>query len=85
VTKRPGTPSLIGQDPQYLVPAMKAYVNGRRHHELMRSVLVGVGDAELHGIASYYARQVATRAETPLVGDPAAGRGAIGVCAGCHG
>jgi len=85
VTKRPGTPSLVGQDPQYLVPAMKAYVNGQRQHELMRSVLAGVGDAELHGIASYYARQVAARAETPLVGDPAAGRGAIGVCAGCHG
>jgi cytochrome c553 len=24
VTRAPGTPSLIGQDPQYLVPAMKA-------------------------------------------------------------
>jgi DmsE family decaheme c-type cytochrome len=85
VTKRPGTPSLVGQDPQYLVPAMKAYVNGQRHHELMRSVLAGVGEAELRSIAAYYARQFAVRAETPLVGDPAAGRGAIGVCAGCHG
>ena len=85
VTPRPGTPSLIGQDPQYLVPAMRAYVNGQRKHELMRSVLVGAGDAELRSIASYYASQVAERAPTPLVGNPSAGRGAIGVCAGCHG
>jgi DmsE family decaheme c-type cytochrome len=85
ITKRPGTPSLIGQDPQYLVPAMRAYVNGQRKHELMRSVLVGAGDAELRSIASYYASQVAERAPTPLVGNPSAGRGAIGVCAGCHG
>ena len=85
VTRRPGTPSLIGQDPQYLVPAMRAYVNGQRKHELMRSVLVGAGDAELRSIASYYASQVAERAPTPLVGNPSAGRGAIGVCAGCHG
>jgi DmsE family decaheme c-type cytochrome len=85
ITKRPGTPSLVGLDPQYLVPAMKAYVNGQRKHELMRSVLVGVGDAELRSIASYYASQVAERAPTPLVGNPAAGKGAIEVCAGCHG
>ena len=85
VTKTPGTPSLIGQDPQYLVPAMKAYRTGQRHHELMRAVLSGVGDAELQNLATYYARQVAARAPTPLVGDPSAGRGATAVCAGCHG
>jgi cytochrome c553 len=85
VTKTPGTPNLIGQDPQYLVPAMKAYRTGQRHHELMRAVLSGVGDAELQNIAAYYARQVAARAPTPLVGDPSAGKGATAVCAGCHG
>ena len=85
VTSRPGTPSLVGQDPQYLVPAMKAYVNGQRRHELMRAVLVGVSDAELHNIAAYYARQFPARAQTPLIGDPSAGRGHTAVCAGCHG
>ena len=85
VTRAPGTPSLIGQDPQYLVPAMKAYRTGQRHHEIMRVVLSGVGDAELNSIAVYYARQAAVRAPTPLVGNPSAGSGAIAVCAGCHG
>jgi DmsE family decaheme c-type cytochrome len=85
ITRFPGTPSLVGQDPQYLVPAMKAYVTGQRKHELMRTVLVGVGDGELHNIASYYARQPAARTPTPLIGDPSAGRTASGLCANCHG
>ena len=85
ISRWPGTPSLVGQDPQYLVPAMKAYVNGQRKHELMRAVLAGTGEAELHNLASFYARQPAARTPTPLVGDPSAGRGATGLCANCHG
>jgi len=85
ISMRAGMPSLVGQDPQYLVPAMKAYVSGQRKHELMRAVLSGVGEAELHNIALYYARQIPTRAQTPLVGDPSAGKSATASCAGCHG
>jgi DmsE family decaheme c-type cytochrome len=85
ISRWPGTPSLVGQDPQYLVPAMRAYQTGQRRHELMKTVLAGVGEGELHNIAAFYARQPAARTPTPLVGDPGAGRGATGVCAGCHG
>jgi DmsE family decaheme c-type cytochrome len=85
ITKSPGTPSLVGQDPQYLVPAMKAYITGQRRNDLMKLVLSGVGDAELRNIASYYARQTPGRAPTPLVGDPSSGKRATEVCAGCHG
>jgi len=48
-------------------------------------ILTGVSDAEFNDIANYYARQPAERAKTLLVGDPAAGRGAIALCASCHG
>src|SRR5215470_6880618 len=85
ISERPGIPSLVGQDPQYLVPAMKAYTIGERKHDLMRLVLTGVGEAELHDIALYYARQIPARAQTPPVGDPSAGRRATTLCAGCHG
>jgi DmsE family decaheme c-type cytochrome len=85
ITHNPGTPSLIGQDPQYLVAAMRSYVNGQRKVELKRMILSGIGGAELNNIARYYARQFAGRAETPPVGSPGAGRGSITVCAGCHG
>jgi len=83
ITTRPGIPSLVGLDAQYLVTAMKAYVSGQRKHAMMKALLSGLGDAELNNIASYYARQPAARAETPLVGKPSASGTAA--CAACHG
>ncbi len=85
ITRRPGIPSLVGQDPQYLTQAMRAYVTGQRRHDLMRQVLSGLGEGEIHNIASYYARQVADRAKTPPIGDASAGKAATALCAGCHG
>jgi len=85
ISTRPGIPSLVGQDPQYLIPAMRAYVTGQRKHALMRVVLSGVRETELSEIALYYARQIPARAQTPPVGDPAAGKTATALCAGCHG
>ena len=85
VSNRPGMPSLVGLEPQYLVSAMKAYVTGQRKHDLMRALLSGVNEAELNDIALYYARQVPARAQTPPVGDASAGKTATASCAACHG
>ena len=85
ITTKPGIPSLVGQDPQYLVPAMKSYLTGQRKYELKKVLLSGLSDAELHNIAHYYARQPAARAPTPPVGDASAGRGPSGSCGACHG
>ena len=85
INSKPGIPSLVGQDPQYLVPAMKAYLTGQRKYELKRLIFAGMRDAEFHDIALYYARQPAARAQTPPVGDPSAGRSVTGSCSGCHG
>jgi cytochrome c553 len=85
ISKQRGMPSLVGLDPQYLVTAMKAYITGERKHELKRLLFAGIGDAELHNIAMYYARQTPARAQTPAVGTASAGRTASGSCAACHG
>src|SRR6202012_2997126 len=85
ITKRPGIPSLVGQDPHYLTQAMKAYVTGQGRHDLMRLVGPRPGEGGLPNIAPYYARQVGQPRPPPPVGDAAAGRSAIGLCAGCHG
>jgi len=85
VSKRAGVPSLAGLDPQYLVSAMKAYATGERKHDLKKVLFSGVSEAELNGIANYYARQVPARAQTPLVGDASAGKTASASCAACHG
>jgi cytochrome c553 len=85
VSKTPGTPSLVGLDPKYLVTAMKAYKNGQRKNDLMNSMLATVTDANVNNIALYYALQKPARAETPAAGDKAAGTAAAAGCAGCHG
>ena len=85
ITTRPGLPSLVGQDPQYLLAAMKDYITGRRKNSLMKALLSGVSEAELNNLALYYARQPAAPARTPPVGNPSAGKAAIALCAGCHG
>ena len=85
VSKTPGTPSLAGLDPKYLVAAMKAYKSGQRKNEVMKSMLSAVPDADLSNIALYFALQKTARAQTPAAGDQAAGKTAAAACAGCHG
>jgi len=51
ITTRPGIPSLVGQDPQYLVVAMKDYITGQRKNALMKALLSGLHEAELNNIA----------------------------------
>jgi cytochrome c553 len=85
ISKMPGTPSLVGLDPKYLVAAMKAYKSGQRKNDVMKSVISAVADADLGNIALYYALQKPARAQTPAAGDQAAGKSAAATCAGCHG
>src|ERR1700680_2558486 len=85
ISKMPGTPSLVGVGPKYLVAAMKAYKSGPRKNDVMKSVISAVADADLSNIALYYARQKPARAQPPAAGDQAASRSAAATCAGCHG
>ncbi|NDP41606.1 MAG: c-type cytochrome [Aromatoleum sp.] len=85
VSKTPGTPSLVGLDPKYLVTAMKAYKGGQRKNDVMKSMLAKATDADLSNIALHYALQKPARAQTTVPGDQEAGKSASAVCAGCHG
>jgi cytochrome c553 len=85
VSKIPGIPSLVGLDPKYLVAAMKAYKDGQRKDDMMKSMLANVSDADIDHIALFYALQKPTRAQNPVAGDQAKGKAAVAACAGCHG
>ncbi len=85
ISKTPGTPSLAGLDPKYLVAAMKAYKSGQRKNDVMKSMISTVADADLSNIALYYALQKPGVAQTPAAGEQAAGKAAAAACAGCHG
>lgn len=85
ISKTPGMPSLVGLDLKYLVAAMTAYKSGQRKHDIMKSLMAALSDANLKNIALYYALQKPARAQTPAPGDQAAGKAAAAGCAGCHG
>lgn len=85
VSKTPGTPSLVGQDPKYLVVAMKAYKSGQRKNDTMKSMLAAVPEPEWSNIALYFALQKPARAATAAAGNARTGKEAAAACAGCHG
>lgn len=76
------TPSLAGQDAQYLVKTMKNYRDGGRAHEEMKAMLAGVKDADLEDIAAFYVAQAPQQA---LGTKPTAGQQWAERCNKCHG
>jgi cytochrome c553 len=85
VASKPGMPNLAGLSPQYLVPALKAYATGKRQGSVMTALMSGVDDAQINRIALFYAQQAPAQAQSPAVGNPAAGKTAAALCLGCHG
>ena len=73
------TPSLAGQDAQYLRDAIKAYWSTRKR-ESMRTYVTGLSDRDIENIAAFYSTQTARAAEKgqTLVKD------LTDKCARCH-
>ncbi len=74
------TPSLAGQDPQYLVSAITAYRNVRKY-EPMILVVAGLSDTDVNNIAAFYTIQKGKPAEN----GPALVQDLTGRCNRCHG
>ncbi|MEK7436419.1 MAG: c-type cytochrome [Pseudomonadota bacterium] len=81
----PGTPSLAGQQPHYLVAAIQEYHQGERAKDAMRSSLRESDKLELESLALYFAAQTPVKRGAPAVGDPVAGEPGTAMCGGCHG
>lgn len=80
VSHDPVTPSLAGQDPQYLAKALAGY-GGSRHHASMQRQFGALGAAEIRDLAAYYAAQKGSPALTQQ--DPVAQM--VQKCDRCHG
>jgi len=80
VSADPATPSLAGQDPQYLVDALKAYRNPRKYEPMIR-VVAGLTDTDVDNIAAFYTIQKSKPAEN----GPALVRELTDRCNRCHG
>jgi len=62
VSEDAGTPSLAGQDPEYLVSALKAYRNARKYEPMMR-VVASLSDADIDNLAAFFSVQKSKPAE----------------------
>ena len=82
VSGNPATPSLAGQDAEYLVEALKAYKSGARSDDTMKGLAAGLDDKTMKNLAAYYAnlQPQQPKVKKPLTIDEWAQR-----CDRCHG
>jgi cytochrome c553 len=84
-SKIPGTPSLAGQQPHYLVAAIQEYHQGDRKAAMMKSMLRDSDKLEVENLALYFSAQAPVKRAAPSHGNPAAGEPLSAMCGGCHG
>ncbi|MDH5488222.1 MAG: c-type cytochrome [Gammaproteobacteria bacterium] len=82
VSGNPATPSLAGQDAQYLVTATKAYKDGSRKDETMTGPASALDDATINDLAAFYAEQTP---KPPNVRKPLTTAEWAQKCDRCHG
>ncbi|MGF1642763.1 MAG: c-type cytochrome [Thiotrichales bacterium] len=81
----PGTPSLAGQQQDYLIAALAAYKDGHRKDDVMPAFVAEMDAATMSSIALFYASQAPVARDKAETGDVAAGEALAAGCAGCHG
>jgi cytochrome c553 len=82
VSSIPGTPSLAGQDAQYLAEATLAYKSGARRDETMKAPAAALDERALQDLAAYYAAQ---QPQAPEVRRPLSLGEWTQRCDRCHG
>lgn len=82
VASDPATPSLAGQDAQYLATATQAYKDGSRKDETMKGAVADLGEKAIRDIAAFYASQLP---QAPKVRRPLSLAEWAERCDRCHG
>jgi cytochrome c553 len=82
VASDPATPSLAGQDAQYLAVATQQYKDGTRKDEAMKGVVSGLDEKAIKNIAAFYAAQ---QPQAPKVRKPLSLGEWAERCDRCHG
>jgi cytochrome c553 len=82
VSGSPATPSLAGQDAQYVAAALRAYKDGTRNDETMKGLATALDDSAIKNLAAYYANQ---QPQAPKVRKPLTTQEWTQRCERCHG
>jgi cytochrome c553 len=82
VSTNPSTPSLAGQDAQYLAAALRAYKQAARSEETMKGLAASLDDNAIKNLSAYYAAQ---QPKQPNVRKPLSAEEWAQRCDRCHG
>ena len=82
VSGNPATPSLAGQDSQYLAAALQTYKDGSREDATMKGLVAALGDSTMKDLAAFYAAQ---QPQPPNVRKPLSTSEWAQRCDRCHG
>jgi cytochrome c553 len=82
VASDPATPSLAGQDAQYVATATQAYKDGTRKDETMKGAVAALDEKAMRDIAAFYAAQLP---QAPKVRKPLSLTEWTERCDRCHG
>lgn len=77
-------PALASMPPEYFIPTLKSYFNGKREHEIMKIFGYSLNETEIKQLAAYYAMQIPKKPPTPTAGNAKRGASLAAGCAGCH-
>ena len=76
-------PSLVGQHPDYIVAALKAYRSKERSHGTMYAQASSLSDQDMADIAAYFAGPTVLEPSAPATGSAPAKVAQL--CSSCHG
>jgi cytochrome c553 len=82
VSANPDTPSLAGQDSQYLAAALHAYKDGGRANDVMKGLAASLDEAAMKNLSAYYA---GLPPQAPKVARPITPAQLAERCDRCHG
>lgn len=77
-------PMLVGQHPEYIVIALKAYKSGERSHGTMHAQASSMNEQDMQDIAAYLAGEVVTSGG-PTAQTVGTAPAATAICQTCHG
>lgn len=78
-------PRLAGQNPDYILAALKAYQSGERTHPTMHANAYSLSEEDMADIAIYLGSLELPAETQPVRGNVAAGKEKAASCAACHG
>ena len=77
-------PVLAAMTPEYFIPTLKSYFNGKRDHGAMKIFGSSFKEKEIEQLAAYFAVQTPLKLSLPGKGNAKAGEHDAASCAGCH-